>query len=165
MHYSAGRTVILATAFAVCLCICRPTLASDHGGGHGGSHGGGHGEAAEEEIFDVPEGVTSRGINLGEFRVKSYYPVDAQKTTVRFALHISVAKDKYADMRKLVEANEHKLRDQVITVTRMTPIVAFDEPQLDSFRRRIKLRLLRALPELAIKDVHISEFQLTVKSL
>jgi hypothetical protein len=68
-------------------------------------------------------------------------------------------------MRKLVDANEHKLRDQVITVTRMTPIIAFDEPQLDSFRRRVKLRLLRALPELAVEDVHISEFQLTVKSL
>ena len=47
----------------------------------------------------------------------------------------------------------------------MTPLPLFDEADLKSFRRRIFLRLRRALPELAIDDVYISEFQLTVKSL
>src|SRR5688572_27215506 len=74
---SAIRFTLRATAIAALIFACAltsaPAFASDHGGGHGSDHGGshsggqggGHGEAAEEEILDVPEGVTSRGINLG----------------------------------------------------------------------------------------------------
>ena len=125
----------------------------------------GHGEAEAEEELDIPAGVKSRGIDLGEFRIHSHYPVDAQKSTVRFVLYASVAIEHYAEMKRLVDAHKHQLRDQVIIATRMTPLTAFDEPGLESFRRRMLLRLRRALPELGIDDVHVSEFQLTVKSL
>jgi hypothetical protein len=97
--------------------------------------------------------------------VRSYYPVDAQKSTVRFTVHVAVASERYAEMQSLVEAHKHKLRDQVITATRMSPLGIYDEAGLESFRRRVYLRLRRALPELLIDDVYISEFQLTVKSL
>jgi hypothetical protein len=110
-------------------------------------------------------GLKTRGIELGEYRVRTYYPVDAQKSTVQFALHVAVASEKYAEMQRIVDNHKHKLRDQVITATRLAPLVMFDEPGLRSFRRRVYMRVRRALPELAMDDVYVSDFQLTVKSL
>ncbi len=153
-----NRLAPCVVALAATLCMGGVSFASDHGGGHA--------EAAEaEEEMDIPADVKTRGIDLGEFRIQSHYPVDVQKSTVRFVLYASVATERYAEMKRLVDAHEHKLRDQVIIATRMTPLAAFDEPGLESFRRRMFLRMRRALPELAIDDVHVSEFQLTVKSL
>jgi hypothetical protein len=57
------------------------------------------------------------------------------------------------------------LRDLVITATRLTPLNAFQEPDLATFRRRILMRLRRALPELTVEDLYFSEFDLTIKSL
>jgi flagellar basal body-associated protein FliL len=143
---------------ATTLCMGSVGFASDHGGDA-------HAEAEAEEEMDIPADVKTRGIDLGEFRIHSHYPVDAQKSTVRFVLYASVASERYAEMKRLIEAHEHRLRDQIITATRMTPLAVFDEPGLENFRRRMLLRLRRALPELAIDDVYVSEFQLTVKSL
>ena len=153
-----NRLAIFAVALAATQCIGSVSIASDHGADA-------HAEAEVEDESDIPADVKTRGIDLGEYRIRSYYPVDAQKSTVRFVLYVSVAGEHYAEMKRLVEARQHKLRDQVITATRMTPLAVFDEPGLERFRRRIFLRLRRALPELAIDDVHVSEFQLTVKSL
>jgi hypothetical protein len=129
----------------------------------------GHGAPAhaEEAAADTADysGLKVRGIDLGHFRIRSYYPVDAQKSTVAFDLHVAVASENYAIMQRLAKHHEHKLRDQVITATRMSPLAIFDEPGLENFRRRIYVRLRRALPQLVIADVYVSEFQLTVKSL
>jgi hypothetical protein len=129
----------------------------------------GHGAAAhapDEAADDVDySGLKTRGIDLGEYRVRAYYPVDAQKSTVRFVLHASVSSERYPEMQRLIDLHTNKLRDQVITATRMSPLAIFDEPGLEIFRRRVFLRLRRALPELTIDDVYVSEFQLTVKSL
>lgn len=135
-----------------------------HGRSLAGGHGG-HGEAAEDDDIEIGAEFKTRGFELGEFRIRAYYPVEAQKSTVTFILFASVASDRYAEVKQLAEKHKHMLRDQIITATRMAPLTVFDEPDLASFRRRIFLRLRRALPELAINDVHVSEFHLTVKSL
>lgn len=128
-------------------------------------HGHGHGPAEEAEEIDLGSEFKTRGLELGEFQIRAYYPVEAQKSTVKFILFASVASERYAEARQLVEAHKHMLRDQIITATRMTPLTYFDEPDLASFRRRVFLRLRRTLPELVIDDVHVSEFHLSVKSL
>jgi hypothetical protein len=51
----------------------------------------------------------------------------------------------------------------VITVSRLIPLAHFDESDLKTFRRRILLRLRRALPELVLVDVYVSDFQLKVQ--
>ena len=134
----------------------------------GVSFAGGHGSAAKhapDEASDVAPDAKVRGAELGEFRIRAYYPVEAQKSTVRFVLCATVASERFAETQRIVESRQNKLRDQVITATRMTPLTVFDEPGLESFRRRILMRLRRALPELAIDDLYVSDFQLTVKSL
>jgi hypothetical protein len=152
------RFLLGFTAFgAVIVFLADPALASGHGAAH-----------AEPEVaaeIDAPADVKDRGVKLGEYRVRAYYPVEAQKSTVTFALYAKVPKERYQDLSHLVSTRQHKLRDQMIIATRMTPLALFNEPKLESFRRRILMRLKRAMPELEVDDVYVSDFRLEVQSL
>lgn len=128
---------------------------------------GGHGHSAKavEAENEFASDAKIRGLELGEYRIRAYHLVEAQKSTVRFVLHGAVASENFAAAQQVVDNRQHKLRDEVITATRMTPLILFNEPDLTSFRRRLLVRLRRNIPELTIDDVFVSEFQLTVKSL
>src|SRR3954451_5400241 len=106
-----------------------------------------------------------KGVSLGEFRIRSYYPVDAQKSIVRFTLFAAVKSDNFAEMQRLVEEHRQLVRDQILTATRLAPLAAFQEPDLKTFRRRVLVRIRRALPELAVDDLYVSDFDLLIKSL
>jgi hypothetical protein len=141
------------------------TLALGFGVGNVGLAGG-HGPVESVDVdLSVASNAKIRGIELGVYRIRAHYPVEAQKSVVRFVLHAAVATEHFAEAERIVEVRRHKLRDEVITATRMTPLTVFDESGLTSFRRRILVRLRRALPELLIDDVYVSDFQLAVKSL
>jgi hypothetical protein len=132
----------------------------------GAARGGGHGPApAADDEAELESDAKIRGIELGQFRIRAYHPVEAQKSTVRFKLYAAVAKEQFAAARQLAESRRHKLRDEIITATRMAPLTVFDESELTNFRRRILVRLRRAVPDLPVDDVYVSDFQLTVKSL
>ena len=105
------------------------------------------------------------GIELGEFSVRSDYPAEAQKCTVRFVLYGAVKSEHAADMQRFVEEHRQKIRDVVITATRLTPLNVYQEPDLATFRRHMVVRLRRSLPELMIDDLYLSDFGLLVKSL
>jgi hypothetical protein len=142
--------------------------ASEHGSApkHGASEHAeeaahGEGEAAEEDSADANIG----GIRLGEFKIRSDYPVEAQKSTVRFVLYASVKTENSAEMKHVVEQHEQKLRDLIITTTRLLPLIVFEEPDLATFRRRLLVRIRRALPQLTVDDLHVTDFSLIVKSL
>ena len=105
------------------------------------------------------------GIELGEYEIRSYYTVEAQKSIVHFVLFATAGSEHLAEARQIAKQREHKIRDQVIIATRMMPLGQFDEPDLKSFRRRILLRLRRAMPELLFDDVYVSDFELKVQNL
>src|SRR4051794_41130411 len=106
-----------------------------------------------------------RGVSLGDFRIRSYYPVDAQKSTVRFTLYAAVKGDHFTEVQHLIEDHRQMLRDQILIATRLAPLATFQEPDLKTFRRRVLLRIRRALPELTVEDLYVSEFDLMIKSL
>jgi hypothetical protein len=149
------RAVVAITPW---LASCDETLASSHGGES-------HGEAEAELESDEALASKTRGIELGEFRVRAYYPVQAQKSIVRFVLFATVAGERFSATKQLVEARRHKIRDEVITATRLVPLVDLDQADLINLRRRILLRLRRTLPELKVDDVFVSNFELKVQSL
>jgi hypothetical protein len=105
------------------------------------------------------------GISLGDYRIRSHYQIDAQKSIVRFSLFATVNDEHFGEVNRLVDEHRQKLRDLVIMATRLTPLNAFQEPDLVTFRRRILMRLRRALPDLTVEDLYLSEFDLTIKSL
>jgi hypothetical protein len=161
-----SQKVVATIACVATLTYCGQSIAGGHGAkpaaashGHDGGHGdhGGHGEAAEN--------ADSHGILLGDYRIRSYYPVDAQKSTVRFSLYATVKDERFDELKQLVQENRQKLRDQILTATRLSPLSVFQEPGLETFRRRILIRLRRALPELEIAELYFSEFDLTIRSL
>ena len=118
-----------------------------------------------ESTVEADTGNAIHGISLGDYRIRSHYQVDAQKSIVRFSLFATVKGEHLNEANRLVEEHRQKLRDLVITATRLTPLNAFQEPDLATFRRRILMRLRRALPELTVEDLYFSEFDLTIKSL
>lgn len=131
---------------------------------HGGEHGG-HGEAAAEEDEVSEESKSGyRAIKLGEFQIRTSNSVLSRKDNVVFILHATVKNDDYPAFDRHYRNHKNKVRDQVVTATRLVPIEDYDDPELKKFRRRLLLRLRRALPELPIADVYISDFALSVES-
>lgn len=129
-------------------------------------------EKKDAEATIEPEATTQssssdelRGVSFGDFRIRSYYPVDAQKSTVRFTLFAAVKDEDFAQTQRLVEEHRQLLRDQILTATRLAPLLSFQEPDLKTFRRRVLLRVRRALPELQIVELYVSDFDLLIKSL
>jgi hypothetical protein len=155
------QVLTIAVLAAAALGACGSSLASGDGG-----HGGHESDAEEDATHeDAASGSTTRGVALGEFQIRSYYPVDAQKSTVHFVLFASVPSERFAATQHFADEHEHKIRDQVIIATRMTPLAEYDEADLASFRRRVFMRLRRTLPELVVDDVYVTDFTLIVKSL
>ena len=122
-------------------------------------------KAQAESTAETETEKAIHGISLGDYRIRSHYQVDAQKSIVRFSLFATVKDEHFSDVNRLVEEHRQKLRDQVITATRLAPLTVFQEPDLTTFRRRVLVRLRRAVPELVIEDLYISDFDLTIKTL
>lgn len=118
-----------------------------------------------EASADAEAGKAIYGISLGDYRIRSYCQVAAQKSTVRFTLYATVKDEHYPGMQRLVEEHRQKLRDQIILATRLAPLSIFQEPDLITFRRRLLVRLRRVIPNLAIEDLYLSEFDLMIKAL
>jgi hypothetical protein len=123
---------------------------------HAESPSAGHGHDATADSHDVD----SNGIKLGDFRIRSYHAVESQKSSVKFTLYATVAEDKRPTSLHLLADRKQKVRDQVIVATRLVPLHDFNEADLASFRRRLVVQLRRALPELAIDNVYVSDFEL-----
>lgn len=137
--------------------------AEAHGGGHGGHDG--HGAAAAEEVEVSEESKSGfRAIKLGEFQIRTSNSVLSRKDNVHFILHATVKNEDYPTFDRHYRHHKNKARDQVVTATRLVPIEDYDDPELKKFRRRLLLRLRRALPELPITDLYISDFALSVES-
>jgi hypothetical protein len=124
-------------------------------GGHGAGHGTGHAEVKSP----------ASGVFLGEFQVRAYYPIESQKSTISFSLYATVTGDHLEQSQRLLVNRKHKARDRVILTTRLVPLADFDDPELTSFRRRIVVQLRRVLPELAIENVYVSDFELHVERI
>src|SRR6476620_8965733 len=120
---------------------------------------------ATEEAAPVESDSKTRGIGLGEFRIRAYYPVEAKRSTVEFTLYGIVPTENAGEFERLLQNRAQKVRDQVIVATRLAPLADFDDPELKQFRRRILLRLRRALPELEMDDIYVSDFQLEVREI
>jgi hypothetical protein len=126
-----------------------------------GSGGGGHGHepAAERVDSDAP----IRGINLGEFLLRDLAPVEGTKTRISFTLYAAVKRENAADFERILNHQEARIRDHILTAVRLVPLQAFDEPDLRTFQRRILLRLRRAMPELAIEELYVTDFNFMSK--
>jgi hypothetical protein len=148
----------IAAAWVIATCPVQDAYAESAGGeGHGAP------AAAEEEVVESDGPI--RGVSLGDFRIQAYHAIEAKRSTLSFTLYAVVSSDNAPAFKHLIENRRHKVRDQVITIARLSSLADFDQPQLTDFRRRILLRLRRIMPELQIDDLYISDFRLNVQNI
>lgn len=167
------RLILLALVPALSMAAPSLALASGGGGHGGGSHdSGGHGggdphaeKAPEEESVSAESADGTRAVKLGEFSIRVYHTVSSRRDTVAFVLQARVDKEDFEAFERVYPHRTNKVRDQVIVATRLVPIEDYDDPELKKFRRRIYLRLRRAIPELPIAEVYLSDFTLAVQSM
>jgi len=157
--------VLWGTTAAPCFASGGGHGAADaHGGGHGGGHAAPGAAAATDDEVSEESKSGYRAIKLGEFQIRTSNSVLSRKDNVNFILHATVKNKDFPAFERRYRNHKNKVRDHVITATRLVPIEDYDDPELQQFRRRILLRLRRALPELPIADVYLSDFALSVES-
>lgn len=120
-------------------------------------------QAAEQPGGDEPSPPEPVGLPLGEFLIKDYRSVEGSKTTLNFTAHAAVKEENAGDFKRVLRAHRGRMRDQVLTAARLTAPEELQDPDLIRLRRRIRLRLRHAIPELPIEDVYFSEFQYFVE--
>lgn len=167
------RWISIVALYIGAVVLVASSASASGGGGHGGSGhggGGGHGVAAaatkeaEEEAVSAESADGARAVKLGEFSIRIYHSVSSRKDTVTFILQARISKESFETFERIYPQRKIKVRDQVIVAARLVPIEDYDDPELKKFRRRIYLRLRRAIPELPIDDVYLSDFTLSVQS-
>jgi hypothetical protein len=100
---------------------------------------------------------------LGEFRIKNFRPVEREKVTLQFTVYAETEAGDHQRFERVWKQHEHRVRSQIITSARLVPSNEFDDPALHALRRRIYLRLRRALPELPLDEVFVSDFSYIVE--
>jgi hypothetical protein len=126
-----------------------------------GSGGGGHGHAPAVEATDSSDPI--RGIKLGDFLLRDHSPIEGVKTRIGFTLYAAVRKEHAAEFERILHHQQARINDHILTAVRLVPLQAFDEPDLKTFRRRILLRLRRAMPELKIDELFLTDFNFISK--
>lgn len=111
--------------------------------------------AAEHDANAPPQ---RHAYKLGEFAIKDYRPVERQKVKLLLTVWVEVPEEDYRQFEQLWPSREHRVRSQVITAARLVPGEEYDDPTLHALRRRIYFRLRRALPELPVAEVFVSDF-------
>ncbi|MGI9455703.1 MAG: hypothetical protein ACR2NU_04030 [Aeoliella sp.] len=117
---------------------------------------------AEEADSSAAETPSHHPYKLGEFSIKDFRPVEHEKVKLKFTVYVEVVDGREERFEQLWDDYEHRVRDQVITAARLVPTVDYDDPTLRALRRRIHLRLRRAVPELPIDGVFVSDFSFLV---
>lgn len=110
-----------------------------------------------------PAQPARHAFKLGEFRIKNFRPVEREKVTLDFTVYAEVEDGQQEQFARAWSHLEHRVRSQVITSARLVPASEFDDPALHAFRRRIYLRLRRAVPELPVAEVYVSDFSYIVE--
>lgn len=95
--------------------------------------------------------------------MKNYRPVEREKVTLEFTIYVEVEDGNEQKFERVWTHCEHRVRNQILTSARLVPPHEFDDPTLHALRRRIYLRLRRAVPELPVGEVFVSDFSYMVE--
>lgn len=123
--------------------------ADDHGGGHDSGHGGGHGghgTASEHEV------------DLGKYNIVVHQP--AANLTLRVNFHlVGLVKGKdHAEFESVYTANQHRLRDQVLSEIRNSEVTDLTDPGLGLIKRKILAKSNELLGKPLLETVVFSDF-------
>jgi len=100
-------------------------------------------------------------IDLGMFHVKDLRPARNETDKVSFRIHLALQQSVSPSTVAQLEHWQHRLRNEVLIAIRLTEKTDFLEPNLHKFRRRISLRVNRALKAILVSEALLTEFTFT----
>jgi len=117
-----------------------------------------------EETETVAEDTEAKRstLDLGKFQVKDLRPTRNETIKVAFTIHLALHPSVNPSTVKQLERWQHRLRDQVLIVIRLSETRDFLDPNLDKFRRSISVRANRALKAILVSEALLTEFTFTV---
>lgn len=111
----------------------------------------------KKEVVEEPPVMA--GIELGRFLVRDLRPAEGIKVRLSFVLYAEVEEDLAGRTEKVIKSFRHRVRNEVLVALRMSEQHDFQEPGLETFRRRIFLRLRRVIPQLVFNRLLIGEYE------
>jgi len=131
--------------------------AASDGHGHGAKsdgHAKGHGPSTPR-----PRGKdASIEIMIGDFNATKYQPQANTTLRISFQLYGTVAADKEAEFKALLEERKHRLREQVLEIVRSSDMGDLADPVLGLIKRKILEKSNRLLGKPLLKGVVFSDF-------
>jgi hypothetical protein len=126
-------------------------------------------EAAREVVKDgeeAGEGSQSnslalrdmREVSLGSYHVLNYNPDSGSSLNVDFELYGTVLADEQDDFFQLYEANQIRIREQILVTIRSTSVIELSEAGLGLIKRKILEKTNRALGKPLIHEAVFSKF-------
>lgn len=97
-------------------------------------------------------------ISLGEFGVTSYQPLTNTTLRIDFQLFATVLAENEGEFTQLLEANQHRFREQVLIILRSAEMTDLTDAGLGLIKRKILEKTNRLLGEALIQEVIFSEF-------
>ena len=122
----------------------------DHGESHDDGHGGhgGHGGKANHEVE----------VDLGKYNIVVHQPSANLTLRVNFHLIGLVGDKDHHDFESLYNANQHRLRDQVLSEVRNSEVSDLTDPGLGLIKRKILAKSNDLLGKPMLKTVVFSDF-------
>lgn len=97
-------------------------------------------------------------LDLGKFVINDLRPTRNETAKVTFSMHLAFSENLTEKQVRQLESWKHRLRDQVITATRISYLTDFQEPDLSRFRRKILIRVNRMFKAKLADDVLMTEY-------
>ena len=112
------------------------------------------------DVDTAEEQRVVRSVSLDKFQIHDLRPVRNETVKMSFELHLVLAEDASDATYEHLALWKQRLRDRVIMAVRSAHAKELVEPSLARLRRRILLRVNRALKSQLIEEVLLTSFSL-----
>lgn len=114
--------------------------------------------ADEETAADVLATRDMREVSLGTYHVLTYNPDAGSSLNVDFELYGTVLAEEEGDFFQLYEANQIRIREQILVTIRSTSVTDLTDAGLGLIKRKILEKTNRALGKPLLHEAVFSKF-------
>ena len=112
-------------------------------------------ESSEPDVLALKD---MREVSLGSYHVLTYNPDTGSSLNVDFELYGTVLADEEGDFFHLYEANQIRIREQILVTIRSTAVTDLTEAGLGLIKRKILEKTNRALGKPLLHEAVFSKF-------
>jgi flagellar FliL protein len=116
------------------------------------------GESAEDVREESLANKNMREVSLGSYHVLTYNPDTGSSLNVDFELYGTVLAEEEGDFFQLYEANQIRIREQILVTIRSTEVTDLTEAGLGLIKRKILEKTNRALGKPLLQEAIFSKF-------